>query len=80
MPGTNSPFDPNAISQVGGGFTTGGTAWYRKSFKVNTEDTGKVIQVQFDGVYMNADVWINGQHLGNHPYGYTGFFTIFPIK
>lgn len=73
LPGSNSPFDPDAISQVGGGFTTGGTGWYRKSFKVNTEDTGKIIQVQFDGVYMNADVWINGQHLGNHPYGYTGF-------
>ena len=73
LPGTNSPFNADAISQVGGGFTTGGTGWYRKSFKVNIEDTGKVIEVQFDGVYMNADVWINGQHLGNHPYGYTGF-------
>jgi len=30
MPGTNSPFSPYAISQVSGGFTTGGTAWYRK--------------------------------------------------
>ncbi len=74
LPGTNSPFDSNAISQVGGGFTTGGTAWYRKSFKVNIKDTGKVIVIQFDGVYMNADVWLNGQHLGNHPYGYTEFF------
>ena len=73
LPGTNSPFDKNAISQVGGGFTTGGTAWYRKKFKLNIEDTGKVIQVQFDGVYMNADVWVNGQYLGNHPYGYAGF-------
>ena len=34
---------------------------------------GKKIYIQFDGVYMNADVWINGHHLGNHPYGYTGF-------
>ena len=32
LPGTSSPFNPNAISQVNGGFTTGGTAWYRKSF------------------------------------------------
>ena len=29
--------------------------------------------VQFDGVFMDSDVWLNGHHLGNHPYGYTGF-------
>src|SRR6185312_8247514 len=62
-----------AISQVSGGFTTGGTAWYRKRFGVPGKDKGKKIFIQFDGVYMNADVWINGHHLGNHPYGYTSF-------
>src|SRR5450755_1716840 len=46
LPGTGSPFNPDAISQVGGVFTTGGTGWYRKSFKVNIEDTTKVIEVQ----------------------------------
>src|SRR2546429_4815278 len=30
-------------------------------------------EMRFDGVYMNADVWINGHQLGHHPYGYTGF-------
>ena len=70
---THSPFNPDAISQVSGGFTTGGTAWYRKKFIVTQEEKGKKIQVQFDGVYMNADVWINGHPLGNHPYGYTSF-------
>jgi len=73
LPETQSPFNKDAISQVGGGFTTGGTAWYRKHFIVNRKDTGRIIQVQFEGVYMNADVWINGEYLGNHPYGYTGF-------
>ena len=73
LKGTSSPFNPDAISQVSGGFTTGGTGWYRKIFTVAPTDKGKKIQVQFDGVYMNADVWINGHHLGNHPYGYTGF-------
>jgi beta-galactosidase len=51
----------------------GETAWYRKHFKLEKADEGKLIQVLFDGVYMNADVWINGNHLGNHPYGYTAF-------
>jgi len=73
LKGTNSPFNKNAISQVSGGFTTGGTGWYRKKFLIPSEDKGKKIFIQFDGVYMNADVWINGHHLGNHPYGYTSF-------
>jgi beta-galactosidase len=73
LKGSNSPFNKNAISQVSGGFTTGGTGWYRKKFLIPSEDKGKKIFIQFDGVYMNADVWINGHHLGNHPYGYTSF-------
>ena len=73
LKGTKSPFNPDAISQVSGGFTTGGTAWYRKIFTVLPQDKAKKIYIQFDGIYMNADVWINGHRLGNHPYGYTGF-------
>jgi beta-galactosidase len=74
LPGGRSPFDNEAISQVSGGFTTGGTGWYRKAFSVPNEDKGKRVLIQFDGVYMNADVWLNGQLLGSHPYGYTSFW------
>jgi len=74
LPATHTPFDPNAISQVSGGFTVGGTGWYRKTFTIGTEQKNKRIHVQFDGVYMNADFWLNGEHLGNHPYGYTSFW------
>src|SRR5438105_12042772 len=49
LPGSSSPFDPNAISQVSGGFTTGGTGWYRKSFNISESEKGKRILVQFDG-------------------------------
>ncbi|WP_207492319.1 glycoside hydrolase family 2 TIM barrel-domain containing protein [Aridibaculum aurantiacum] len=73
IPGTNSPFSADAISGVSGGFTVGGTGWYRKSFTIPAAQKGKRVVVQFDGVYMNADFWINGHHLGNHPYGYTSF-------
>ena len=73
MKGTNSPFNRDAISQVNGGFTTGGTGWYRKNFSLKAGDKEKKMTIRFDGVYMNADVWINGHYLGNHPYGYTGF-------
>lgn len=74
MPGTQSPFNRYAISQVGEGFTTQGTGWYRKTFIVPNSDKGKQVIIQFDGVYMNADVYVNGVHLGNHPYGYTSFY------
>ena len=73
LPGTNSPFNINAISQVNGGFTTGGTGWYRKSFNLSEKMRGKRFIILFEGVYMNADVWLNGEFLGNHPYGYTSF-------
>jgi beta-galactosidase len=73
-PGTRSPFNKDAISQVNGGFTAQGTAWYRKSFTVPVSDKNKHVIIQFDGVYMNADVYVNGQHVGNHPYGYTSFY------
>jgi beta-galactosidase len=74
LPGVSSPFTKNAISQVGGGFTTGGTAWYRKIFTVPLTQKGKRIIIQFDGVYMNSTVFINGHNLGTHPYGYTSFW------
>lgn len=71
--GTNSPFNSVAISGIDGGYLTGGTSWYRKSFEVSKDFGDKKISIEFEGVYMNADVWLNGNHLGNHPYGYTAF-------
>ncbi|MEP7319920.1 MAG: glycoside hydrolase family 2 TIM barrel-domain containing protein, partial [Panacibacter sp.] len=68
------PFSKAAISQRDGGFLVGGTAWYRKHFVLDKTSADKETIIQFDGVYMNADVWINGHHLGNHPYGYTSFY------
>jgi beta-galactosidase len=74
LPGTASPFSREAISQVGGGFTTGGTGWYRKTFTIPASQKGKRVIIQFDGVYMNATVFVNGHNIGNHPYGYTSFW------
>ena len=73
LPGAKSPFNPSAISQVSGGFTTGGTGWYRKQFTIPADQKGKRIIIQFDGVYMNATVFINGKNIAQHPYGYTSF-------
>ncbi|MBV9963534.1 MAG: DUF4982 domain-containing protein [Parafilimonas sp.] len=74
LPGTNSPFNPDVVNGVSIGFTTGGIGWYRKTFALSSTQENKKVIIQFDGVYMNADVWLNGEHLGNHPYGYTSFY------
>ncbi|MDA3834042.1 MAG: hypothetical protein PF495_11655, partial [Spirochaetales bacterium] len=57
----------------GGGYHDGGIAWYRKSFKVGKESLNRTVYIEFDGVYMNSEVWINGQALGKRPYGYISF-------
>ena len=67
------PFSEESEGKKSTGHVLGGTAWYRKHFSLRKEDEDKIVKVLFDGVYMNADVWINGNHLGNHPYGYTAF-------
>ena len=67
------PFSEESAGGASTGHVAGGTAWYRKHFTLKSEDKGKTIKILFNGVYMNADFWINGKHLGNHPYGYTAF-------
>jgi beta-galactosidase len=69
----SGPFDSEAICGFSTGYTIGGTGWYRKHFRLPKDLSDKVVTIQFDGVYMNSDVWINGHHIGNHPYGYTAF-------
>jgi beta-galactosidase len=55
-----------------GGYFSHGIGWYRKSFTLSPGDSKKVV-IEFDGVYMNSEVWINGQFLGRRPYGFIGF-------
>lgn len=57
----------------GGGALPGGIGWYRKTFDVAESDTGKIFYIDFDGVYMNSSVWVNGQLLGERPNGYISF-------
>lgn len=55
------------------GYLPGGIGWYRKGFQLPKSYEGKKVVIQFDGVYHQTDVYINGVHLGFHPYGYTTF-------
>jgi len=74
------PFDFYASEGQGAtGWTVGGIGWYRKKFSRPDVPAGGKAELRFEGVYMNCDVWLNGAHLGNHPYGYTEFaFDITP--
>lgn len=79
LPGEDTPeqIGPFSSKSPGGaatGFVIGGTAWYRKHFVVNEADQGKRMILHFDGVYMNSEVWVNGNLAGKHPYGYTPFW------
>jgi beta-galactosidase len=74
IPGSGSPLDSNAAGGIDMGYFVGGTGWYRKTFYVPSSLEGKIFHMQFDGIYMIADVWLNGRHLGSHPYGYTSFW------
>jgi len=65
--------EKNNPSGGDGGFYPTGTGWYRKTFSAPTEWKSQKIVIYFEGVYMNAEVFINGKSVGIQPYGYTSF-------
>jgi hypothetical protein len=69
-----TPFSKESEGGIATGQTMGGTGWYRKRFTLLPEQKGKLLQLYFEGVYMEAEVWMNGQKIAYHPYGYTSFF------
>ena len=66
-------FSEDNPATPGGGALPGGTGWYRKSIYFDQADTNKQIFIDFDGVYMNSEVYINGHLLGKRPFGYSSF-------
>ena len=67
------PYNENSAAESGGGYLDGGVGWYRKAFEVPSDAEGKKLYVQFDGVYMDSTVWLNGQEICARPYGYSSF-------
>ena len=63
------------VSNGGHGYFPGGVYTYEKSFTAPAEWENKTVIVEFEGVYKNASVSLNGKELCFHPYGYTGFFV-----
>ena len=66
-------FDEKNPAGFGGGALPGGIGWYRKTFSIPDNAKAKKVLVDFDGVYRNSEVWLNGHYLGKRPYGYSSF-------
>ena len=56
---------------AGNGYLPTGIGFYRKEFEIPEADKGKKISIEFDGIFRNSTVWVNGHLLGNHQSGYT---------
>jgi len=66
-------FEASNPAGAPGGYLPTGIGWYRKTFHLPAHAKDRKVFIEFDGVYMNSEVWINGNHLGKRPYGYLGF-------
>ena len=66
-------YQPDAKLGFRTGFFPEGIGWYRKHFTIDASKSNKQFLVQFDGVYMNSEVWVNGEFCGRRPYGYATF-------
>jgi len=64
--------DSHGYKAVGFAHPENSIGWYRKSFAVDAKDSGSKYFLQFDGVYREAKVFINGHYLGNNFSGYMG--------
>jgi len=67
------PIDENAQSKGSGGFAVTGIGWYRKTYEMPSLKPNQQVRIEFDGIYMRSEVWINGHFLGKRPNGYVSF-------
>ena len=69
---SSSEVESHGYKPVGGLFPETSIGWYRKHFAVARSDSGQRFQLQFDGIFRDAMIWVNGFYLGNNKSGYTG--------
>ncbi len=76
---TIGPFSKESPGGPATGQTLGGEGWYRKTFVISPEDSGKRHELYFEGIYNQSEIWINGKKAYYNVYGYTTFrFDITP--
>lgn len=64
--------DSHGYKPVGGPYPETSIGWYRKHFLVDKKNDGKRFEIQFDGIYRNATIWLNGFYVGTNFSGYVG--------
>lgn len=69
----STAFEFNPEGSPESGFLNGGIGWYRKTFQIPSSHKNRHISVVFDGIYHKATIWLNGQEVAYHRYGYTSF-------
>ena len=72
---TQLPYDISAshshgYKMIGYKYPQNSVGWYRKVFSIPEQDFGKHIELQFDGIFRDAKIWINGFFLGGEESGY----------
>ena len=69
---SNFDVESHGFKPVGGLYPATSIGWYRKHFIADKKDSGQRFQIQFDGIFRDANIWINGFYLGNNKSGYVG--------
>jgi beta-galactosidase len=78
--GTVGPFDKKSKGGMATGYTVGGESWYRRHFRTDGMPADARVEVLFEGVYLDSDIWLNGQKLGSNVHGYVPFaFDLTPF-
>jgi beta-galactosidase len=68
-----APFDPKTAGGADSGYLPGGVGWYRRHIELSAAEARGAVLLQFEAVYMDCDVWVNGTHVLKHHYGYSAF-------
>jgi beta-galactosidase len=68
----NSDIESHGFKPIGGQYPENSIGWYRKKFMINKKDLGQRFSLQFDGIFRNANIWVNGFFVGNNFSGYLG--------
>ncbi|HEX5663734.1 MAG TPA: glycoside hydrolase family 2 TIM barrel-domain containing protein, partial [Xanthomonadaceae bacterium] len=72
-PDGSPPFDKKAVAGQDSGYLPGGIGWYRRHLTLTPDEASCIVRLNFEAAYMDADIWVNGEHLKKHRFGYSAF-------
>lgn len=72
-PDGTPPFDRHAVSGQDSGYLPGGVGWYRRDLTLSAAEAAKVVRLNFEAVYMDAEIFLNGTSIGRQRFGYGAF-------